>query len=553
MARYIIILLIVTFGLFFGAQQSSALSDVPTTSRALGNCRVELKVNAGITEAYVSLANSYLAGDNYFYNGSVVAWSGAAISASDIALCLNISQSNIITLSQNGADGTFASDPYIGFAFELDIPVPTFGLSAGWHEFFIGTGTLVPSPTVTSATFDAATGTLVVTGTNMISLTGANNDIAVSKLTLTGEGGATYTLTSSDVEITSNTSFSVTLNASDKTAVNMMLNKNGTSSTGATTYNLAAAEDWAQGADAAVVTADLTGNGITVSNVGVPTITSATYDASTGTLVVTGTSMSRMSGATNDINVSKLTLTGEGGATRTLTSTSVEITSATSFSVTLNAGDKTAVNMILNKNGTSSRGATTYNLAAAEDWAQGADAAVVTSDLTGNGITVSNADTTAPTVSNVSFAHAPATKKINDNVFIDVFFSEAVTVAGSGTPQLTLETGATDRVIDQVGSIAANNLRFRYTVQAGDTASDLDYISTAALALNSVTIKDASGNDAVLTLPVPGTSGSLSASSTYVIDGIVPTVNSVSVPAAATYHPGDNLDFTVNASEAITC
>ena len=67
-----------------------------------------------------------------------------------------------------------------------------------------------------------------------------------------------------------------------------MFNKNGTSSTGATTYNLSATDDWDSVINNAD-TSDLTGNGITVSNVAVPTITSAAYDASTGTVVVTGT------------------------------------------------------------------------------------------------------------------------------------------------------------------------------------------------------------------------------------------------------------------------
>ena len=44
----------------------------------------------------------------------------------------------------------------------------------------------------------------------------------------------------------------------------------------------------AAGADSATVVADLTGNGITVSNVATPSSTSATYNASTGALVVTG-------------------------------------------------------------------------------------------------------------------------------------------------------------------------------------------------------------------------------------------------------------------------
>ncbi|HYP15840.1 MAG TPA: hypothetical protein VEQ65_01405, partial [Opitutus sp.] len=62
-------------------------------------------------------------------------------------------------------------------------------------------------------------------------------------------------------------------------------------------------------------------------------ITSATYDASTGVLSVTGTDVTN--GGT--IDVSKLTLTGQGGATYTLTSGNVTASSATSFSVTLNA------------------------------------------------------------------------------------------------------------------------------------------------------------------------------------------------------------------------
>jgi hypothetical protein len=197
------------------------------------------------------------------------------------------------------------------------------------------------------------------------------------------------------VEITSGTSFTLILSAGDKAGVNLAINKNGTSSTGGTTYNLAAAEDWAAGADAAVVTADTTGNGLTASNVAVPAITSATYDASTGTLTVTGSGFLSLSGAGNDIVANKFTFTGEGGATYTLTDTAnVEITSGTSFTLILSAADKAALDQIVDKNGTSAAGGTTYNLAAAEDWAAGADAAIVTADTTGNSLTASNVEAT---------------------------------------------------------------------------------------------------------------------------------------------------------------
>ena len=312
----------------------------------------------------------------------------------------------------------------------------------------------VPAPAITSATYNASTGALVVTGTGFTKFSGATNDIDVSKFTFTGEGGATYTLTSAtDVEITSGTAFSVTLSAADKAALNEIINKAGTASTSATTYNLAAAEDWARGAAAAVTIADLTGNGITVSSVPTPTITSATYDASTGALVVTGTGLTKFSGATNDIDVSKFTFTGEGGATYTLTSaTDVEITSGTAFTVTLSAADKAALNQIMNK-GTSgtpsatSTSGTTYNLNAAEDWARGADAAVNVVDATGNGVTVSNVPT--PTITSATYDYNANVLTVTGTGFLkksgainDIDISK-LTFTGEGGATYTL-TSASD-------------------------------------------------------------------------------------------------------------
>jgi microcystin-dependent protein len=249
----------------------------------------------------------------------------------------------------------------------------------------------VAVPAISFGTYDAATGALTVTGSGFLSLAGAANDIVANRLTITGEGGATYTLTNTaNVDIDSGSSFTMFLSATDRAGVDGLLNKNGTSSTGGTTYNLAAAEDWNAGADPATAIADTTGNGIIVLNVAVPAITSATYDATTGMLSVAGTGFLTAAGATNDVVASKLTITGKGGATYTLTDTAdVDITSGTAFTLTLSATDKAAAAAILDANGTSASDATPYNLAAAEDWAAGADPAVVVADTTGNGITVS--------------------------------------------------------------------------------------------------------------------------------------------------------------------
>ncbi|MCB0335802.1 MAG: hypothetical protein KDD62_05830, partial [Bdellovibrionales bacterium] len=259
------------------------------------------------------------------------------------------------------------------------------------------------SPTISSATYDPSTKVLAVTGTNLVTFSGATNDVDASLFTLTGEAGGAYTLTDTpDVEVASETSFSLTLSATDALVVNGLLNKNGTQSDSATTYNLAAADDWLAGTDVSLDISDLVSNGITVSNVSVPTITSATYNVSTGALVVTGTAFVNKIGAANDVNVSTITITGEGGATRTLSaSNNVDVTSATSFTVTLATADKDAVDQILNKNGTSSSDATTYNLAAADNWLTGAAATLNIADTSGNGITVSNVP--VPTITSATY------------------------------------------------------------------------------------------------------------------------------------------------------
>ena len=84
---------------------------------------------------------------------------------------------------------------------------------------------------------------------------------------------------------------------------------------------------------------------------------------------------------------------------------------------------------------------------------------------------------------------------------VRVLFSESVTVTGS--PQILLETGTTDRNAVFASGSTTNTLIFQYTVQSGDASADLNYVSTGSLALNGGTITaTASPNDAaVLTLP----------------------------------------------------
>ena len=271
-------------------------------------------------------------------------------------------------------------------------------------------------PTIMSATYDASTGSLLVTGSNFESKTGAMNDVDVSAFTFKGRYGDTYTLTDSlDVEITSATAFTVTLSAIDKLNINGLLNENGTSSDITPEYNLAASDDWMANVTAGDSSDVL--NPITVSNVTTPSVTSVTYDADMGVLVVSGTNFVAIQGSSNDVDISLLTITGEGGSTYTITSTTdVEVTSTTQFTITLSGTDKTSVDALLNKNGGVSGSGTLYNLALADNWMRGVSE---TPNIAANtyGLTVSNANA-IPTISGaVSF------QAVDDNSTIAPFSS----------------------------------------------------------------------------------------------------------------------------------
>jgi len=155
-----------------------------------------------------------------------------------------------------------------------------------------------------------------------------------------------------------------------------------------------------------------------------------------------------------------------------------------------------------------------------------------------------------PAVNRVTSSTANGTYKTSDVIDVMVEFNQALIVAG--TPQLTLETGTTDRVINYVSGSGSSNLHFSYTVLAGELSSDLDYKSTTALALNGGTIKNQGNIDANLTLPAVGSANSLGGQKAIVVDGVAPYITSVSVPSNGTYITGQNLDFTVNFNEAVT-
>ena len=156
-----------------------------------------------------------------------------------------------------------------------------------------------------------------------------------------------------------------------------------------------------------------------------------------------------------------------------------------------------------------------------------------------------------PTVSNVNSDKTNGSYKEGVPIDIKVTFDDIVTV--TGIPQLTLETGSSDAVVDYNSGSGTTVLIFTYTVASPHTSSDLDYQSINALALNSGTIKDASGNAASLTLATPGATNSLGANKALIIDTTVPTILSVtSTKDNGSYKAGDIIPITVTFSEDVT-
>ncbi|BBB69956.1 hypothetical protein UNDYM_5703 [Undibacterium sp. YM2] len=162
----------------------------------------------------------------------------------------------------------------------------------------------------------------------------------------------------------------------------------------------------------------------------------------------------------------------------------------------------------------------------------------------------------SPVITAVTSAKLDGTYTIGEQISITITFDQAVDV--TGIPQLTLETGTIDRVIDYVAGSGSNTLTFNYTVQTGDSSTDLDYHDVAALTLNGGTIKlSGDTTDADLTLATPGTANSLGANKALAINTSIPVINSIAISSATgiqnnSLNAGDVVFITVTMSENTT-
>ncbi|MDD3172592.1 MAG: hypothetical protein PHF63_02790 [Herbinix sp.] len=245
----------------------------------------------------------------------------------------------------------------------------------------------VTPPAFTSATYDESTGKLTITGTNLVAKEGTPNDIVLSKVTITDSKSKSYTLKSKgELNASSTTTAEITLSAKERAALAAILDKDGTAAANGGTYQIDVQAGW----NGTTSKADISDNALTVSNVA--GLTSATYDCSTGKIVLTGTNLVATTGTPNDILPKYLTITDGASKSYKLTSPAVEITSATSAEITLNAKDKLALQSVFDKNGTTSTAGNAYNIKAAYGW----NGKTTLASLGKNALTVSNF--AAPTI-----------------------------------------------------------------------------------------------------------------------------------------------------------
>lgn len=152
-----------------------------------------------------------------------------------------------------------------------------------------------------------------------------------------------------------------------------------------------------------------------------------------------------------------------------------------------------------------------------------------------------------PTVTSVT-PPANATYLTGANMDFVVNFSEAVTVGGTPTTNLLLNltVGVTPRTAAYISGSGSTALTFRYVVDVAD--ADTDGITVGTLLVNApgyITDGISTNNLATVTFSAPNTSGVL-------VNATVPSIALVSAPASATYLLGQNIDFTVDFSEAVT-
>ena len=155
-----------------------------------------------------------------------------------------------------------------------------------------------------------------------------------------------------------------------------------------------------------------------------------------------------------------------------------------------------------------------------------------------------------PEIILISFTSPDGTYSIGEVINVQATFDDIVSV--TGTPVLELETGISDAFAIYSSGSGQSTLNFTYVVGPGESTLDLDVNNINSFLLDNSFVLDENGNDANVLVPEPGTEGSLSSTRAIVVDGIRPTVITVTSPTPdGSYGIGDTIVIETLFSEPV--
>ena len=152
-------------------------------------------------------------------------------------------------------------------------------------------------------------------------------------------------------------------------------------------------------------------------------------------------------------------------------------------------------------------------------------------------------DTASPTVRSIAFT---STGPYNVGANIDVTLTTSKNITVTGTPQLTLVVGTTEKTANYNSGNGTDELVFRYTVLAGDNDTDGVSVKLNSLKRNGGTLKDSVGNDLTLT------HSAADADSSHRVDTAAPTVGAIAFTSTGPYNVGHDIDVTLTMNETVS-
>ena len=220
-----------------------------------------------------------------------------------------------------------------------------------------------------------------------------------------------------------------------------------------------------------------------------------------------------------------------GSATRQATYDSGSGTNALTFRHVITPADATAAGLAVGASALALNGSTIRDNA-------GNDADLTITPVSEQNIFINRTSLVAVT------ATSPTSKtyRVGESIEFEAAFSAQVTVIGTPTLGLTIGTAAKTAVY-LTGS-GTDRLRFRYTVVAGDLDPDGIEFSRGTIDLSGGASITRNGSHALVTFSPPDTADMR-------VDGVTPSLLSVSAPPDRTYVLGEVLQFVATYDEAI--